>query len=145
MSWTMPKPDEILISEPEGKSFDLLPKGKYTLSLLPGSAIDEGRGRLNINVGVAEGEFKGRRLFPSLPLPTQAPGGDWPNQVIRKLSLVLGTDFNEGESPADYLNRVANNGHSRFTDNVYTRTYTNKKTGAIGTETRMAFQFGVAA
>lgn len=140
-TWTMPKPDEIIVQERD-TTYELLPKGKYTFTLLPGSAIDESRGRLNINVAVADGPSKGRRVFPSLPLPQSA--SDWPNQVIRKLSTVLGTEFTEGESPADYLNRVANNGHSKFTDNVFHRTYP-KSDGTNGTEVRMAFQFGVAA
>ena len=135
MTWEMPKPGEIVIEERE-TSFELLPKGKYVFTLLPGSAIDEQRGRLNINTAVADGPSKGRRVFPSLPQPTSA--SDWPNQVIAKLALVTGTDFLEGEPPQDYLNRVATNGHSRYTANVYHRKFV-KKDGSEGTEARIDF------
>lgn len=130
MGWETSLPDEIAVTEaPSG--FQPVSQGKHTLTLLPGTAVDP-NGRLNIAVAVAEGDEKGRRLFPSLPASAFSDG--WGLEVIERLSQATGVDRQSGENAIDFLNRVASNGNARFGARVYHKTYA-KKTDEPGTMT----------
>ena len=142
MGWETPSYDEVVVQDKE-KGFKPIPAGNYTFTLLPSSNFDETKQRLNIAVALAEGEFRGRRIFPTLP-PAKSVS-DWPNQILKRIALATGVEFLPGEQAADYLNRVAVNGNSRFTGNLYQRAY-KKKDGSDGmSEELQLSSIGVAA
>ena len=138
MSWETPLPNEIAVTEVES-GFKPVSAGKHTLALLPGTALDA-NGRLNINMAVAEGEEKGRRIFPSLPssaITTNPDTGEvtgWGLEVIERFSQATGVDRQAGENAIDFLNRVAGNGNARFTARTYHKPYA-KKTDTEGAMT----------
>lgn len=143
MSWEMPKLDEVQITETATADFTPLPQGKYNFTLLPATSFDEARQRLNIAIAVSEGDYKGRRVFPSLP---KAEGAQhWSNEVLARLASATGVNGVEGETPEGFLNRIATNGNPTFSARVYHKSYT-KADGSEGTDVRMDFRsIGVAA
>ncbi len=142
MSWEMPKLDEVQITESVSAEFTPLPQGSYNFTLLPASNFDEARQRLNIAIAVSEGDYKGRRVFPSLP---KAEGTQhWSNEVLARISTATGVTAVEGETPESFLNRIASNGNATFKARVYHKPYT-KADGSEGTDVRMDFRsIGVA-
>lgn len=143
MSWEMPSVDEVVVQDRAATGFTPIPAGNYTLTLLPSSNFDTTKQRLNIAVAIAEGDLKGRRIFPTLPKPKN--NSDWPNQVLKRIALATGADFLPAEDAVSYLNRVAGNGHSRFTANLYERKY-KKNDGTDGASTEWETgSIGVAA
>lgn len=85
---------------------EVLPKGTYTFSLLPGSKFnDRNPNRVDFNLAVAEGEFVGKRIFSSFPDPNEYP---WSLNVFARLRDALGLEAHDGENPVDYLNRATN-------------------------------------
>ena len=145
MSWEMPLLSEVEVQEQDTtrKGFDLLAEDTYTFTLLPSSAFDETRQRLNIAVAVADGPAKGRRVFPDLPKAKSK--NDWPNQVLARISTVTGVDAVPGETPESFLNRIAANGNARFSARAYHNKYT-KSDGTEGVSVKLDFRsIGVAA
>lgn len=85
---------------------ELLPKGTYTFSILPGAKFnDRDAGRVDFQLAVVGGEFAGKRVFPSFPNPTDFP---WSPTVVARFAQALGVEFEAGEDPVQYLNRNAN-------------------------------------
>lgn len=93
-----------LTSIPTG--LEILPKGEYTFSILPGSKFnDKDAGRVDFTLAVVSGEFVGKRIYASFPNPDNYP---WSPTAFARLVQAVGTDAEIGESPVSYLNRVAN-------------------------------------
>ena len=93
-----------LVNLPTG--LEILPKGEYTFSILPGSKFnDKDPGRVDFTLAVAIGEFAGKRIYASYPNPDQYP---WSPTAFKRLVEAVGTDVEAGETPVTYLNRVAN-------------------------------------
>lgn len=85
---------------------EILPKGEYTFSILPGSKFnDKDPGRVDFTLAVAIGEFVGKRVYASYPNPDNYP---WSPTAFKRLVEAVGTDVEAGETPVAYLNRVAN-------------------------------------
>jgi hypothetical protein len=85
---------------------EILPKGTYTFSVLPGAKFSEkSAGRVEFQLAVAAGEFAGKKIFTSYPNPDEYP---WSPAVFKRLTVAIGTDVEAGENPVTYLNRVAN-------------------------------------
>jgi hypothetical protein len=113
-----------------------LPAGEHTFKLL-GAKMDKYRpDNLALDLVIDEGAGKGRRVFPTLPPP--ANNEAWPAQAIAKLGGVLGVQAQPGETPVDFLNRVAANGNARFKATTGIKEYT-KRDGTTGSD--VAFQW----
>jgi len=98
------------------------PVGTYVFQLLPTAEVRNNKftqvQELNLSAAIAEGDFKGRRVFWNYPDPSTV-GQDgktfaWSAQAMKKLEHVLGIDALEGESSVDYFNRAAASGNARF-------------------------------
>jgi len=86
--------------------WELLPKGSYTFSVLPGSKYnDRDPGRVDFALAVVGGEFAGKRIYTSFPNPQQF---SWSPTVLKRFAEAIGSDPEPGEDPVTYLNRVAN-------------------------------------
>jgi len=97
-----------LTSIPTG--FELLPKGSYVFSILPGAKRnDKDRERVDFTLAVASGEFVGKRLYVSFPNPDEYT---WSPTTFSRLVEAVGTPVEPTEQGTDgvvaYLNRVAN-------------------------------------
>lgn len=103
-------------------AFTPVPDGTYTLQLMGASENQYRPGGLNITVAVADGtEHAGRRIFVDLPDAEQMP---WAKAVLARMFEALGTEIPTYNFNAiDELNKLANNGHSRFSASVYTEHY----------------------
>ena len=106
--------------KPEG--FTPIPQGTYTFALLPGATTrtnNFGTEELVVSAAIAEGDQAGRRIFLQYPDPqsvntTTGKTAAWSAQALKKLEIALGIEQAEGESPVEFLNRAAGNGHARF-------------------------------
>jgi hypothetical protein len=106
--------------KPEG--FSEIPFGTYVFALLPGATTrinNFGTEELVASAAIAEGPEAGRRVFLQYPDPSSVntqtgKKAAWSAQALKKLEIALGVEQNEGETVTEYLNRVAGNGHSRF-------------------------------
>jgi len=104
---------------------ELLPPGTYTFEVSPGAKFND-KGTLLASARVAtEGEFKGKPVFFSYPDPESVSAGgkvnSWSAVALKRLEMAVGVDFNDGETPDVYLNRIAG---QRFTG-VVTHSPTN--------------------
>lgn len=95
-------------------------------------------GRLDFDMVITEGGFKGRRIFPTLPDPTAKP---WALNAAKKLSDALGVEQLSGEDVIAYFNRAATNGHARFRAPVTIDEYVDK-TGVTQRKSNINF-FGI--
>ena len=139
----MPLLSEIEVEATRKTKFETVPKGNYVLQLTPTSAFDE-RGKLQLGIQIADGPFKGRRIFQDLPQAKSV--SDWPNQVLKRIAEAVGADVLPGENPVEFLNRVAANGHSRFTADLYVETYPKRDGSGTAEKTKINTRsFGVAA
>lgn len=110
MAWT-----EINLKDVKPEVREEIPLGSYTFELMPGAKFDD-YGAVSVSAAVvSEGDARGRRAFFSFPDPTSVSQAgkpkSWSAQALKKFEIALGTDAEDGESPTDYLNRVAG---SRF-------------------------------
>jgi len=90
--------------------FELLPKGSYVFSILPGARRnDKDPERVDFTLAVAEGEFAGKRIFASFPNPDEYT---WSPTTFARLVEALGVEVEPTETGTEgvvaYLNRVAN-------------------------------------
>lgn len=91
----------------------LIPPGVYSFELSSGAKFDE-KGTIKTSATVnGNGEFTGKRVFFTYPDPESISAAgkvnSWSAVAFKRLEQALGVDVNEGESPVDYLNRVAGN------------------------------------
>lgn len=87
---------------------DLLPETTdFVWELLPGAKFSKyDPARVEAAAKVASGEFAGRVKYFSYPDPAKQ---SWSAGVFIRMTRALGVEIEEGESPVDYLNRVAGN------------------------------------
>jgi hypothetical protein len=102
---------------------EIVPVGRYTLELAPGSKFTE-NGALKASASiVGEGEFVGKRVFFSYPDPngvsSQGKSFAWSKTAFKRLISAIGIDPEVGEAEDAYLNRVAG---SRFAGQIRHRT-----------------------
>ena len=96
----------------------MLPEGEYILQLLGGK---DDNGRTTVSTSVADGESVGKRFTFSYPNFNEQA---WGLPEFKRLTVALGVDIEDGETPTDYLNRVAGGTfaikifHQEFTDNT---------------------------
>jgi hypothetical protein len=132
MGWESINVNEIAVDNTAGggKTFDPLPAGEYTLQLMGASESKYRAGSTDISTAVVDDtEFKGRRVFIDLPNPDQQA---WATQVYARLVEALGATVAPFTNPIEELNRLANNGHSRFKAQVYIDTYPSNTKDAQG-------------
>jgi len=124
LAWT-----DVNLADVKPEGFDPIPEGTYTFSLLPTATLRDRNGvqELNVSASITNGDFTGRRVFFSYPDPTSTDSKgkkrSWSAQALKKLEIALGTEITEGESPVEYLNRVASNGHGTFQATLAKGTY----------------------
>jgi hypothetical protein len=115
--------EQVVLSDIQVEKTQQAPVGTYVFQLLPTAEVRTnkftGVEELNLSAAIAEGDYKGRRVFWNYPDPATV-GQDgkpfsWSAQAMKKLEVVLGEDAVEGESAKDYFNRVAASGNARFT------------------------------
>lgn len=149
--------NEVLLADIELEKgvYDPIPVGTYTFQLDPIAKYktNEKSGVESLNVGftIAEGDYAGRKEWVSFPDPSAITQNGknagkpmtWSKQALKKLSVSLGHDANPGETPADYLNRVALTGNARVTGVIQLDPYV-KEGQAQGTRLSL-FDFGPAA
>lgn len=133
MSWQNVKLGDI---EPN-TGFAPIPEGNYKFQLLTGASTRERNGyeELVVSAAIVEGDSKGRRVFMQYPDPEATyvnKDGEtktfaWSAQALKKLEISLGEDQAEGETPVEYLNRVAADGLGLFTMNITQRSYFKKE------------------
>ena len=87
-------------------NLEIIPEGKYTFRLAPGSHVDD-NGRLIVSAHIVnDGEFTGRKVTFSYPSPEKA---EWSDRMVKRLQEALGVDAVDGENPVEFLNRAAGN------------------------------------
>lgn len=90
---------------------DEIPVGTYVFELMPGTKYDDYNGVSVSAAIVSEGDTRGRRAFFSFPDPTSTSQAGkpktWSAQALKKFEIALGIEAEDGESPTEYLNRVA--------------------------------------
>ena len=127
---------DITLSDIEYSKPDAIPVGTYKFKLQPGANYRtnkfNGVEELNVRFDVAEGDYAGRPVFVNYPDPTSISKDGkpkaWSAQALKKLEIALGEDSNPGETPADYLNRVATSGNTLITAMINDESY--EKNGA---------------
>lgn len=82
---------------------------------------------------VDDGENKGRKVYLDLPDPDRL---SWSGQVYARLVQALGATVTPYSHPIAELSKVAQNGHSRVTADVYIETFT-RKDGTEGSKNRI--------
>ena|ERR1035437_3351229 len=135
----MPFVDVVLSDiELEKPKYPVVPAGRYTFKLQPGAKYQQSKylkdklgnsiEEVNIRFDVAEGELSGQPVFVTYPDPTATTANDkslvWSGQALKKLSIAFGLDANQGETPVDYLNRIALTGNARITAAMTPGNYT---------------------
>lgn len=98
---------------------DIIPEGKYEFELLPGARFSKwDADRIEAAAKVASGEFAGRVQYFNYPDPAKV--GEWVRGVFVRMTRAAGKEIAEGESPIEYLNRVAG---AHFAASVIHRTF----------------------
>lgn len=124
MSWENTQLSEVV--ESAKTPFTPIPEGTYKLRLL-GVKPDTYRPTdLAMDFQIAEGQYAGRRIFPTLPDPSVK---SWALNAAKKLADALGVtqDTANGETIPAMLNRAASNGHAVVSAQVTVETYLSKK------------------
>ncbi|CAN5950563.1 unnamed protein product [Sphagnum jensenii] len=85
----------------------VLPENQdFEFELLPGARFSKyDPDRVEAAAKVANGEFAGRIKYFSYPDPNKV--GEWVRGVFIRMTHALGSEIEPGESPVDYLNRMA--------------------------------------
>ena len=134
---------DVVLSDIELEKPPSIPLGTYKFKLQPGAQYRtnkyNGVEELNVRFDVAEGDFAGRPVFVNYPDPTAIikTGKNagkpmaFSAQALKRLEIALGEDSQPGETPADYLNRVATTANSLITAQMIDASYVKDgKTGA---------------
>lgn len=128
--------ESIKLADISATDFPEIPTGTYTFSLLPGASTRINKFQteeLVVSAAITDGPEAGRRVFLQYPDPESVNSetgkkATWSAQALKKLEIALGIDQAEGETPVEFLNRVAGNGHSTFQLTIGP----NPKNGKIG-------------
>jgi len=110
-----------------------VPGGSYTLQLMSAEESRFRAGGINITTSIVdEGPYMGRRVFIDVPPVEQQP---WAAEIIARLFKALGVTPTPYQNPMEDLNRIAQNGHSRFTADVSIETF-KRNDGSQGTKNK---------
>jgi hypothetical protein len=98
-----------------------VPAGSYTLQVMGAEESKFRAGALNITTSVVdEGPYMGRRIFLDVPDVEAQP---WAAKIVAGLFSALGVTPTPYSNPIEEINRLAQNGHSRFTAEVGVETF----------------------
>jgi hypothetical protein len=116
-----------------------IPDGEYLFEILRGAKYGTfDKGKVEFGAKIAEGEFKGRVVYPSFPDPEKLP---WSAQAFKKLERTLvkngAPEIIEGQDPPTYLNQDDVVG-KRFIAPISKREYT-KQDGEVGKSLDLKF------
>lgn len=126
---------DVTLADVELEKPQSIPAGSYKFKLQPGAQYRtnkfNGVEELNVRFDVAEGDYAGRPVFVNYPDPTaiQQKGKNagkpmaFSAQALKRLEIALGEDSLPGETPADYLNRVATSGNTLISAQMVDATY----------------------
>jgi hypothetical protein len=123
-----------------GERSELPSPATYKLRLVGSKPNPYQSGTTDIDFAVADGQYKNKHLFASLPSPDK---GNWVQQAAAILIKRLGGEQLPGEELVDTLTRLAQNSNALITADVAPDTYTNKQ-GETKTKPKLQF-FSVAA
>ena len=106
------------------------PEGMYTFRILKAGYSQFVPGRLDFDFVVDEGQYKGRRVFPTLPEATSPE--HWAAKAAAKLLKTLGTaqDAANGETPIAAIQRAVS-GQPRVSAQLSHDNYTDKDGKAV--------------
>lgn len=134
MSWETLNLSEIPLEDSKPAP---IPAGTYTLQLMGAEESRFRAGAINITTSVAdEGPFMGRRVFIDIPNVDEQP---WAATVMARLFSSLGATPTPYSNPIDELNRLSQNGHSRFTADVTVDNF-KRNDGSAGTKNKVAYK-----
>lgn len=94
---------QINLKEINASDLNLVADGTYTFQLNAGAKYNDFGGIYASATIQSDGEFKGKRVSFSYPNPDEYP---WAGPALKRLSVVTGTDVEEGEDPVAFLNRI---------------------------------------
>lgn len=111
-----------------------VPNGRYTLQVLGAEESKYRAGAINVTTSIVdEGPYMGRRVFLDIPnVDEQA----WAAKIVAQLFNALGTMPAPYSNPIDELNKLAGNGHSRFTADVTIETF-KRNDGTSGSKNKI--------
>jgi hypothetical protein len=112
----------------------VVPSGTYILQLM--GAFENKRNPSDTDLLfriVDEGDFKGKSVYLDLPDPDRLP---WAAPLAARIFQALGVTPAPFTNPRDEFNRVAQNGHSRLTADVYVRDFT-RSDGTAGQQNKI--------
>lgn len=106
MSW-----NNINLKEINPAQLDLVAPGSYVFAINTGAKFNE-RGAILASATIeSDGDFKGKRMLFSYPDPESVSQDgkvqSWAGVALKRLEVAVGQDFEEGEDPVTYLNRIA--------------------------------------
>lgn len=101
MSWT-----NINLKEVNAADLNLVADGTYVFQLNSGAKYNDFGGIYASATIQSEGDFTGKRVSFSYPNPDEY---NWSAPALKRLSVVVGIDVEEGEDPVAFLNRIAGN------------------------------------
>jgi hypothetical protein len=111
-----------------------VPGGTYTLQVMGAEESKFRAGAINVTTSIVdEGPYMGRRVFLDIPnVEEQA----WAAKIVAGLYHALGVTPTPYSNPIDELNRLATNGHSRFTAEVGVETF-KRNDGTSGSKNKI--------
>lgn len=130
MSWEQVRVEDIAIdAKPQP-----VPANSYTLQLTGAYESKFRPGQIDVKFVIAdENEFRGRSVYIELPDPDQFA---WSPRIYAQIVKTLGATVQPYTSPLEELNKLAQNGHSRLTADVYVENF-KRKDGTDGSKNRV--------
>jgi hypothetical protein len=106
LSWT-----SINLKEVNPAQLDVVAAGTYKFRLNPGAKYNE-RGSILASATIeSDGEFTGKRVLFSYPDPESVSQDGkvqtWSSVALKRLEVATGQEFEDGEDPVAFLNRIA--------------------------------------
>jgi hypothetical protein len=98
--------------------------GTYTLQISGAQDNKFRAGQTDVVLKITDdGPNKGRTIFLELPDPDKFP---WSAELYARVVAALGVEVAPFATPKEELNRIAQNGHSRFMAEVFVEKYPKK-------------------
>lgn len=112
-----------------------VPAATYTLQLLGAYENRFKPESTDVAFAIADegSEFKGRKVYLELPDPVAFP---WSAGIYARIVKSLGATVIAGSEPKEELTKLAQNGHSRLTGDVYIETF-ERKDGSTGSKNKI--------
>lgn len=122
MSWESVNVNDVVLEDSAVDSKEPVPAGTYTLQLM--GAYENKRNPLDTDVLfkiVDSGTYTGKSVYVDLPDPDRL---SWSPQIYARIVKALGAEVAPFGNPREELTKLASNGHSRLTADVYIRSFT---------------------